>query len=168
MTADDPESPEAGEDVGNEVDVHEGSPTGFDLAGISRVLVAMQQTTGPLPPAEWLEAAERHHPGVTETLVQDYLAERENARELLRRTAALDHASFEQFASYQRSQLLAATTIVLVIAAGGIVLALAGKSLYGFALLVFEVAGLVLAFLSGRTRDGEQPPSEEGGEGSVR
>jgi len=46
-----------------------------------------------------------------------------------------------------------------VIALGGVVLALDGKSLYGFGLLVFEVAGLVLAFLYGRTRSGDRPPS---------
>jgi len=56
-------------------------------------------------------------------------------------------------------QLAAAALIALVIAGGGIVLALAGKSLYGFAVLIAEVAGLVLAFLYGRTRNGR--PAED-------
>jgi hypothetical protein len=136
-------------------DAASGPPTGFGA-----ILVAMEHTTGPLPPKEWLDAAEAHYPGVTKALVGDYIAEREHARELLREAAAFDQTSFLQFAQYQRSQLVAATAIVLVIALGGVVLALDGKSLYGFALLVFEVAGLVLAFLYGRARSGDRPPSD--------
>ncbi len=126
-------------------------------AGAGAILVAMEHTTGPLPSKDWLDAAETHYPGVTKALVDDYIAEREHARELLREAAAFDQTSFFRFAHYQRSQLVAATAIVLVIALGGVVLALDGKSLYGFALLVFEVAGLVLAFLYGRARSGNRP-----------
>jgi len=133
-----------------------------DQGELEAVLVAMERTTaGPLPPKDWLAAAEQHYPGVTKALVDDFLAERQNARELLREAATFDRMSFRRFADYQRLQLIAATTIVLVIALGGVILALNGKSLYGFALLVFEVAGLVLAFLYGRTRNGDRPPSSE-------
>lgn len=132
---------------------------GIQQAGFGGILVAMERTTGPLPSKDWLDAAEAHYPGVTKALVDDYIAERAHARELLRQAAAFDQTSFQRFAEYQRWQLAAATAIVLVIALGGVVLALDGKSLYGFGLLVFEVAGLVLAFLYGRTRSGDHPPS---------
>ncbi len=133
-------------------------PAWMQQAGFGAVLVAMERTTGPLPSKDWLNAAEDHYPGVTKALVDDYVAERQNARELLRQAAAFDETSFQRFADYQRWQLAAATTIVLVIALGGVILALDGKSLYGFGLLVFEVAGLVLAFLYGRTRGEDRPP----------
>lgn len=127
-------------------------------AGFGAIVVATERTTGPLPSKDWLDAAEQHYRGVTKALVDDYIAEREHARGLLREAMAIDQMSVRGFGEYQRSQLVAATAIVLVIALGGVVLALDGKSLYGFALLVFEVAGLVLAFLYGRARSGDRPP----------
>jgi hypothetical protein len=134
-------------------------PEWMQQSSVGAVLVAMERTTGPLPSKDWLEAAETHYPGVTQALVDDYISERTHARELLRQAAVFDETSFHRFAEYQRSQLAAATAIVLVIALGGVVLALDGKSLYGFGLLVFEVAGLVLAFLYGRTRSDDRPPT---------
>lgn len=140
-----------------DLDPAESTDARTQQAGFGAMLVAMERTTGPLPSKDWLDAAEAHYPGVTKALVDDYIADREHARELLRQAAVFDQTGFHRFAAYQRSQLVAATAIVLVIALGGVVLALDGKSLYGFALLVFEVAGLVLAFLYGRARSGDRP-----------
>jgi hypothetical protein len=173
MATDEPEARQAGEGTGDKLDTRRDGPAGegTDLtesaldspawpgqASFGAIVVAMEQTTGPLPSAEWLDAVEKHFPGVTKALVEDYLAERKTGRELLHRAADFDETSFGKFARYQYGQLWTATALALVISVGGIVLALAGKSLYGFALLVFEVAGLLLAFLYGRARDGESPP----------
>jgi hypothetical protein len=178
MAADAPEERPSGEDTVRDLPreggrVGEGGVTGGELdrpapdepgwtesPGLGAILVAMEHTTGPLPSKDWLDGVERHYPGVTKALVDDYLAERETLRDLLHRAAHFDETTFERYTDYQSSQLRAATVIVLLIAAGGIVLALDGKSLYGFALLVFEVAGLVLAFLYGRSRSGDRPPPD--------
>lgn len=114
---------------------------------------------GPLPNREWLEVAERHAPGVTQRLVDDLIAHREHAREMEARAVYFDEHSFGVFAKYQTTQLWMAFLLAVFIAAGGIVLALDGRSVEGFAVLIAEVTALVLAFLYGRSRGQSQDDS---------
>ena len=133
----------------------DGEPVGGDSPSRpsgTRSVIITEERVSPLPPERWLDVAEQHAPGVTRELVDDFLAQRRHARAIERRAIKQDEHAFGRFADYQTLQLACAASIALVIAFGGIALALAGKSLYGFAVLVAEVAGLVLAFLYGRTR----------------
>ncbi len=69
-----------------------------------------------------------------------------------RKATKQDEHAFTRFASFQSAQLTITSVIMIVIALGGIALAFAGRSLFGFAVLVSEVAGLVLAFLYGNNK----------------
>ncbi len=145
------------EDVEGEPVADEPAPTLEELTVVS----SMSASSGPFPPKDWLDTAENYSPGVTRDLVKDFVDQRKHLRNMDRRAARLDEKSFEKFADYQSTQLAMAALIALVIAGGGLALAFTGHSLAGFALLVFEIAGLLLVFMYGRSRGDKDPPSTE-------
>lgn len=111
----------------------------------------------PFPDESWLTTAEKFHPGTTGMLLEDFIAERKHSRAVDRRAARLDEKSFEKFAEYQNTQLALAGLIALIIAVGGIILALTDHSTAGLAVLVAETTGLVAALLvAGRRRPGAE------------
>jgi hypothetical protein len=96
-------------------------------------------------------------------MLKDYRVQREHERDMEVRSFELDTESFRAFARYQTLQLVAVAVIAVLIASGGIVLAAAGKPVAGLAVLVGEIAALVLAFYGRQARgsDNEEPRSDD-------
>jgi uncharacterized membrane protein len=128
-------------------------------AVVGQVTVTQYEHSGPLPDQAWFQAVERIHPGTTELILSDYQAQREHERRIEQQSLALDRESFGAFARYQTLQLVFVALIATLIAAGGIILVATGTSVGGLAVLVGEIAALVLAFF-GRGRTRSQPNDE--------
>jgi hypothetical protein len=128
-------------------------------AVVGQVTVTQYEHSGPLPDQAWFLAVERIHPGATELILSDYREQREHERQIEQQSLALDRESFGAFARYQTLQLVFVALIAALIAAGGIVLVATGRSVGGLAVLVGEIAALVLAFF-GRGRTGSGPKDE--------
>ncbi|MEJ7787664.1 MAG: hypothetical protein WKF96_22905 [Solirubrobacteraceae bacterium] len=161
MRDDPPDDDDLTEDLEPADEVVSGEPLEEEPSATTEeltVVSSMSTSIGPFPDKEWIEMAEAHNPGVTKDLVKDFVDQRKHLRNMDRRAARLDEKSFEKFAEYQNTQLALAAVIALVIAIGGVVLTLAGESLYGLALLVFEIAGLLLVFMRGKSRGDAPPP----------
>jgi uncharacterized membrane protein len=90
---------------------------------------------------------EQLNPGTTQTLLTDYVAEREHQRQIQQQAVDIDRESFRSFAAYQNRQLIAAFVLVVLVAAGGIVLIATGSSVKGFVTLIFELSALAGVFL---------------------
>ena len=118
--------------------------------GDARMVQAIQMLSehqGPLPSKEWLSTVEQLAPGTTKELVSDYVAQRAHQRAIQTEAVQIDRESFKSFSAYQNRQLLAAWTLVALIAAGGIVLIALGASIAGLVALVTELAILAGVFV---------------------
>lgn len=124
----------------------------------TEVVISQSQYAGPLPHEQWFEAVERVHQGATELILQDYRDQREHERHMEEESLAFDRESFRAFARYQTFRLVIVGVLATLLTCGGIVLAVAGEPLWGLAVLVAEIAGLVLAFygVRNRTQGGEE------------
>lgn len=133
--------------------------------GDGRMVEAVRQTLseheGPLPSQEWFAAVESLAPGATADLVADYIAERGHQRDIQRAAVDIDRDNFRRFARYQTYQLLAAWTVVIVLAAGGIALIALGHSIAGLVYLVSELAILAGVFLGRQLIHRQAPGSLE-------
>lgn len=67
----------------------------------------------------------------------------------------LDSYAVRDFARYQTLRLWMAGALTLFLAAGGLALIFLDKAVYGFVLLVAEIAGLMAVFLALRVSDDE-------------
>lgn len=114
--------------------------------------VYFQETHSPFPDQAWLRAAEELSPGTTNELVNDFLQERKHFRAMDRKAAKLDERSVETFVEYQNAQLRLAGGIAILVIVAAVVLTLVGEPLYGFALVLAELAGLASVFLLQRRR----------------
>jgi uncharacterized membrane protein len=112
-----------------------------------RAIQMLSEHQGPLPSQEWLTTTEQLAPGTTKELVADYVAERAHQRTIQMEAVQIDRENFKSFSTYQTRQLLAAWTLVALIAAGGIVLIALGESIAGLVTLVAELAILAGVFL---------------------
>lgn len=162
--ADEPESNDAGEleaqppDSVDEVigpDQLEGSPQSK-----AELIAAFESHSGPLPNRHWFEAIERLQPGTTAMIVKDYTDEREHQRQMQKEALRVDEASLDAFAGYQLVRLKIVGALAAFIALSGLALIVFDKPIYGFVLLIGEIAGVVLAFFS-RRRNAEEG-SEDG------
>jgi hypothetical protein len=112
--------------------------------------------SGPLPSQDWLTAVEALHPGATEMVLQDFTDERSHQRQMQTKALELDAVVVKDFTHYQMARLLIAGGLALFVAAAGIALILLDKGVYGFVLLIAELAGLVGVFLYGRRSEADQ------------
>ncbi len=71
------------------------------------------------------------------------------------RAFKLDTEVFSEFSSYQKTRLWIAGGLALFLAAGGLALILLDKAVYGFVLLIAEIAGLAGVFLVGKVIAGD-------------
>ena len=129
-------------------------------AGMVQAVQTLSEHEGPLPSKEWFAAVESLAPGTTKELVADYVSEREHQRAIQRKAVEIDRENFQGFAKYQNRQLLAASTVVLTIAAGGIVLIAVGHSIAGLIYLVAELAILAGVFLGRQALEGRARPPQ--------
>ncbi len=115
--------------------------------------------SGPLPShQDWLTAVEVLHPGATEMVLRDFTDERQHQRQLQSKALDLDAVVVKDFTRYQMARLLVSGVIALVVAGGGLALILTGNGVYGFAVLIGQIAVLTGVFLSGRSH---QPEDDE-------
>lgn len=117
------------------------------------IAVTQHEHAGPLPDAHWFEAIERLHPGATEKLLDDYVADREHARTMERQQLELDAKNLSSFIGYQNRRLAIVGAMAVLIVAASIVLIAVGKPVYGLALIVAELAALVAVFIGARSGD---------------
>lgn len=103
--------------------------------------------SGPLPGDDWLANVERLCPGATEMILTDFTEERQHQREMQRRALELDAVVVKDFGGYQHNRLLIAGGLAFFLAVCGLVLILLDRAVYGFVLLVGEIATLVGVFL---------------------
>ena len=122
-----------------------------------RAIQMFSEHQGPLPSQEWLTATEQLAPGTTKELVADYVAERAHQRTIQTEAVQIDRENFKSFSRYQTRQLLAAWTLVALIAAGGIVLIALGESIAGLVTLVAELAILAGVFLGRQAIESKSP-----------
>src|ERR1700733_1259104 len=125
-------------------DVETDARPGGEDVRLMGVNITQYAHSGPLPDQSWFQAVEQLHSGATELMLNDYRVQREHERDMEVRSFELDRESFRAFARYQTLQLVAVALIAVLIASGGIVLVAAGKSVAGLAVLVGEIAALVL------------------------
>jgi hypothetical protein len=122
----------------------QGQPPGGMLAA------QYKSHIGPLPDQDWFAGLEAIHPGATEIILRDFAEERTHQREMQERAISLDALVFSEFSHYQRSRLWMAGGLALFLATGGLALIFFDKAIYGFVLLVSEIAVLVGVFLAQR------------------
>jgi len=111
--------------------------------------------SGPLPDQEWFAGLEAIHPGATEFILRDFAEDRQHQRRMQERAFRLDTEVFSEFSSYQKTRLWIAGGLALFLAAGGLALILLDKAVYGFVLLIAEIAGLAGVFLVGKVIAGD-------------
>jgi hypothetical protein len=108
-------------------------------------------------------------------VLQDFTDERRHQRQLQSKALDLDAVVVKDFTRYQMARLVIAGGLALFVAAAGIALIFFDKGVYGFVLLIAELAGLVGVFLYGRGSDADQDGLDvdeliaelEDGEGNV-
>lgn len=127
------------------------------MVGAAQMLSAH---SGPLPSEEWLTTVEQIAPGTTKDLVADYVTERQHQRVIQARAVEIDRENFRSFARYQNLQLLAAWSLVTMIAAGGVVLIATGHAIGGLIALVVELGVLAGVFFSRRQPNEDKNESE--------
>lgn len=111
--------------------------------------------SGPLPDQDWFAGMEAIHPGATEIILRDFTEERQHQRRMQERAFGLDTQVFSEFSRYQKARLWIAGGLALFIAAGGLALVLLDKAVYGFILLIAEIASLAAVFLVGKVITGD-------------
>lgn len=109
--------------------------------------------SGPLPDQDWFAGLEAIHPGATEVILRDFTEERVHQRKMQEKAIDLDAHVFSEFSRYQRSRLWIAGGLALFLAAGGLALIFFDKAIYGFVLLVSEIAVLTGVFLARRVSE---------------
>lgn len=109
--------------------------------------------SGPLPSKEWLAEVEALHPGSTEIILKDFADERQHQRFMQMKAMDLDSRVVQDFTRYQMQRLWMAGALALFLATAGIALILLDKEIYGFVLLIAEVAGLLGVFFANRDSD---------------
>jgi len=80
-------------------------------------------------------------------ILTDFTEERQHQREMQRKALELDAVVVKDFGGYQRSRLWIAGGLAFFLAICGLVLILLDKAVYGFVLLVGEIATLIGVFL---------------------
>jgi uncharacterized membrane protein len=145
-------------------EVVDGAPNAGNTPMV-RAIQMLSEHQGPLPSEDWLTTAEQLAPGTTKELVADYVAERAHQRTIQTEAVQIDRENFKGFSTYQNRQLLAAWTLVALIASGGIVLIAVGESIAGLVTLVAELAILASVFLGRQAIESKsaarvQPPSQ--------
>jgi uncharacterized membrane protein len=109
--------------------------------------------SGPLPDHDWFAGLEVIHPGATEIILRDFTEERVHQRKMQEKAIDLDTQVFLEFSRYQRSRLWMAGGLALFLAAGGLALIFFDKAIYGFVLLVSEIAVLAGVFFARRASE---------------
>jgi|tagenome__1003787_1003787.scaffolds.fasta_scaffold20781011_1 hypothetical protein len=124
-----------------------------------RLVVNQYEHSGPLPDQAWFQAVEPLYRGATEMILSDYRDQRDHERDMQKRSLDFDRENLRAFARYQTTRLVIAGGVALLIVTAAIVLIAVGKPVAGFAVVIAEVAGLVLAFFGTRhTEDrGDEP-----------
>lgn len=145
------ESPDAGEVVSGEISGDQSARAEKAV----EIVVEEFRHTGPLPAQQWFQAIEPLCPGGTELILTDYRSQRQHEREMEQASLELDRESLRAFAGYQTMRLAIAGAIALLAAAAAIVLVAVGRPVTGFALVIAEIAALVLAFFGSRARNGD-------------
>jgi uncharacterized membrane protein len=116
----------------------------------AELVAAFESHSGPLPNRQWFEAIESLHPGTTEMIIKDYADEREHQRQMQREALRVDEGSLNAFSDYQLLRLKIVGFLAAFFALSGLALIIFDKPIYGFVLLVAEIAGVVLAFFGRR------------------
>jgi uncharacterized membrane protein len=106
--------------------------------------------SSPLPSQEWFAQLEQVHPGTAEMILRDFTEERRHQREIQRKAMELDAAIVRDCSRYQRHRLWLAGGLAFFVLFCGLTLILLDKALYGFTLLVGEIAVLAGVFLTQR------------------
>jgi uncharacterized membrane protein len=104
----------------------------------------------PLPSHEWFAQLEQIHPGTAAMILRDFTEERDHQRDIQRRAIDLDAAIVRDYGRYQRHRLWLAACLAFFVLFCGLGLILLNKALYGFTLLVGEIAVLAGVFLTQR------------------
>lgn len=100
-------------------------------------------------------------PGATEIILRDFTEERQHQRRMQERAFRLDKEVFSEFSSYQKTRLWIAGSLALFLAAGGLALILLDKEVYGFILLIAEIASLAAVFLIGSVGNDSEDLDDE-------
>ncbi len=116
----------------------------------AELVSAFESHSGPLPNRQWFEAIESLYPGTTEIIAKDYADEREHQRRLQAEALKIDEGSLKAFSDYQLLRLRIVGLLAGFLALAGLALIVFDKPIYGFVLLVAEIAGVVLAFFGRR------------------
>jgi hypothetical protein len=124
-------------------------------------VAAFESHSGPLPNRQWFEAVERIHPGATAMIIKDYTDERAHQRQMQMEALRVDEGSLGAFARYQLVRLGIVGALAALFALSGFALIVFDKPIYGFVLLVGEIAAVALAFF-GRRRDADDGTEGEG------
>lgn len=132
----------------------QGPPEGFFAA-------QYKSHSGPLPDQDWFAGLEAIHPGSTEIILRDFTEERQHQRRMQERAITLDARVFSEFSRYQQSRLWIAGGLALFLAAGGLALIFFDKAVYGFVLLIGEIAGLMAVFFAQRVWDDDLDALED-------
>lgn len=117
--------------------------------------------SGPLPDQEWFAGLEAIHPGATEIILRDFTEERTHQRKMQEKAIDLDAHVFSEFSRYQRARLWTAGGLALFLAAGGLALIFFDKAIYGFILLVSEIAVLAAVFLARKISEADELEDDE-------
>lgn len=99
-----------------------------------------------------LEALEQLAPGTASALTDDLLAQRRHMRAVECLATRQQDLLSSQLAGYRRLRLLLATWLGSLTVIGGTLVALSGDSVYGFAAVIFQADGLLIALLMDRRR----------------
>lgn len=83
-------------------------------------------------------------------ILRDFAEERQHQREIQRRALDLDGSVIRDYGRYQRHRLWLAGCLAFFVLFCGLTLILLDKALYGFTLLVGEIAVLAGVFLTQR------------------
>ncbi|HEY6730839.1 MAG TPA: hypothetical protein VI039_07435 [Solirubrobacterales bacterium] len=121
-----------------------------------------------MPSVEWFTAVERLHPGATELILHDFVEERHHQRAMQKEVLTLDASLSREVVNFQNRRIGVAGALALFLALCGLALILLDRALYGFVLLVAEIATLVGVFTAQRVRAIEAVEAESKSLSQVR
>jgi hypothetical protein len=133
----------------------------------AELVAAFESHSGPLPNRQWFEAIERLHPGATGMIIKDYTDERQHQRAMQMEALRVDQGSLDAFSRYQLLRLKIVGALAAFFAISGLALILFDKPIYGFVLLIGEIAAVVLAFFGRRRKADDGPDSGESETGPI-